>query len=353
MVKKVILVGGLALLIGAFFGWKHISAYMNGRESTLNDKAVRFVIDEQVSMEALAADLVAKKLLPSVHSFLTVASYKDLVIEKIGKGMYQIEPGTSCRALLNGFTLNAAGNGNAEIEVDVTFNNCQTIQNMCEKVAACLALKNEALENYILNGATLEKYGFTVESIPAMFLPNSYKMYYDTDAEQFVARMADEFKSFWNEDRMSKLVKVGLKSPSQAVTLASIVYGEQSKNSSEWPIIAGLYLNRLNTGMKLQSDPTFKFCWGDLLVGVQRLTFEHRTKDCPYNTYLYAGLPPGPISLPPTGVVDAVLNRDDNDYLFMCAQANYEGLHNFTKDYSAHAKNATQFQHWLASEIAQ
>lgn len=353
MVKKVILVGGLALLIGAFFGWKHISAYMNGRESTLNDKAVRFVIDEQVSMEALAADLVAKKLLPSVHSFLTVASYKDLVIEKIGKGMYQIEPGTSCRALLNGFTLNAAGNGNAEIEVDVTFNNCQTIQNMCEKVAACLALKNEALENYILDGATLEKYGFTVESIPAMFLPNSYKMYYDTDAEQFVARMADEFKSFWNADRMSKLMKVGLKSPSQAVTLASIVYGEQSKNSSEWPIIAGLYLNRLNTGMKLQSDPTFKFCWGDLLKGVQRLTFEHRTKDCPYNTYLYAGLPPGPISLPPTGVVDAVLNRDDNDYLFMCAQANYEGLHNFTKDYSAHAKNATQFQHWLASELAQ
>jgi UPF0755 protein len=353
MVKKIIVVGGIVLLVGAFFGWKHIAAFLNGREATLNDKAVRFVISDQQSLEEIAEDLVIQKLLSDKDAFLSVAAYKDLAIEKIGKGMYQIEPGTSCRALLNGFTLNAAGNGNAEIEVDVTFNNCQTIQDMCEKVAACLALKSEVLEQYILNGATLEKYDFTVESIPALFLPNSYKMYYDTDAEQFVARMAEEFKSFWNADRMSKLAKVGLKSPSQAVTLASIVYGEQSKNSSEWPIIAGLYLNRLNTGMKLQSDPTFKFCWGDQLKGVQRLTFEHRTKDCPYNTYLYAGLPPGPISLPPTGVVDAVLNRDNNNYLYMCAQANYEGLHNFTKEYSVHAKNATQFQNWLASELAQ
>lgn len=353
MVKKVILVGGLALLVSVFFGWKHVSAYINGRETTVNEKTIRFVVNDQQSIEAIASDLVDKKILSEKDAFIAVANYKQLTIERIGKGMYQIEPGTTCRALLNGFTLNSAGNGNAEVEVDVTFNNCKTIQDLCDKVAACLALKSEDLARFILSGETLEKYDFTAESIPAMFLPNSYKMYFDTDAAQFVARMAEEFKTFWNSERMSKLTQIGLKSPSQAVTLASIVYGEQSKNSSEWPIIAGLYLNRLKSGMKLQSDPTFKFCWGDQLKGVQRLTFEHRTKDCPYNTYLYAGLPPGPISLPPTAVVDAVLNRDNNNYLYMCAQANYEGLHNFTKDYSEHAKNATQFQNWLASELAQ
>jgi UPF0755 protein len=247
--------------------------------------------------------------------------------------------------------MNAAGNGNAEVEVSVTFNNCKTIQDVCEKVAACIAVKADELERFILSNETLNKYGFTTEQIPAMFLPNTYNMFYDTSKEAFLQRMADEFKKFWTADRMQRLKQVGLSSPSQAVTLASIVYGEQSKNPSEWPIIARLYLNRLNTGMKLQSDPTFKFCWGDQLEGVQRLTFEHRSKDCPYNTYLYAGLPPGPISIPPSGVVDAVLNPDNNDYLYMCAQSNYDGLHDFTKDYAQHAKNAAAFQKWLANEL--
>ena len=266
--------------------------------------------------------------------------------------MYRIESGTSYRQLLNGFTINSNGNGNAEVEVKVTFNNCATITDMCEKVAACIDIEAKELEDFILNGETLSKYGFTPETVAALFIPNSYNMFYDVTKEQFVDRMAQEFKNFWTPDRMAKLKKVGLESPSQAVTLASIVYGEQAKNQSEWPIIAGLYLNRLNTGMKLQSDPTFKFCWGDQLKGVQRLTFEHRSKDCPYNTYLYAGLPPGPISMPPAGVVDAVLNRDNNDYLYMCAQSNYDGLHDFAVDYATHDRNAKAFQNWLANELA-
>ena len=200
------------------------------------------------------------------------------------------------------------------------------------------------LEDYITNQETLNKYGFTLEQVPALFMPNSYRMYYDTSKEAFLERMAKEFKNFWTLARMEKLKEVGLKSPSQAVTLASIVYGEQSKNESEWPIIARLYLNRLNTGMKLQSDPTFKFCWGDQLEGVQRLTYEHRSKDCPYNTYLYAGLPPGPISMPPTGVVEAVLNPDKNNYLYMCAKEDFSGYHAFAETREQHEINANKYR---------
>lgn len=353
MFKKGLIVVAILGVVGVALGWKHIGAFMDGRKSTLNSSdAVRVVIDNSKSMEEIAKELEAKKLIDNVDAFLSLAEYKGLDNKKIGSGMYSIEPATSYRALLNGFTLNSNGNGNAEIEVEVTFNNCVTLKDMCDAVAKCIAVKSEDLQDYILSSETLSKYDFTPESVPALFMPNSYRMYYDTDAEQFVARMASEFKNFWNADRMAKLKQVGLKSPSQAVTLASIVYGEQSKNKSEWPIIARLYLNRLNTGMKLQSDPTFKFCWGDQLKGVQRLTYEHRSKDCPYNTYLYNGLPPGPISLPPTGVVDAVLNPDNNDYLYMCAQPNYDGLHNFAKDYAKHAAYATEFQNWLAGELA-
>lgn len=350
MLKKILIIGAVVLAVGIAFGWNHISAFMAGRTETENTKVEAFVLNSELTLEEIAIQLHSKKIVGDVNAFLNVAEYKGLTSEKLGSGMYQIAPGTDYRTLLNGFTKNSSGNGNAEVEVEVTFNNCATVYDLAGKVSKCIGADSTSIVRTILDGNTLAKYDFTVETIPALFLPNSYRMYYDTDAEQFVARMADEFKKFWTADRMAKLKKVGLTSPSQAVTLASIVYAEQAKNASEWPIIARLYLNRVNTGMKLESDPTFKFCWGDQLKGVQRLTYEHRSKDCPYNTYLHAGLPPGPISMPPTQVVEAVLNPDNNNYIFMCAQPNYDGLHNFAVDYATHQQNASVFQSWLAKQ---
>jgi len=112
-----------------------------------------------------------------------------------------------------------------------------------------------------------------------------------------------------------------------------------------------LYLNRINQGIKLQSDPTFKFCWGDKLEGVQRLLNVHRDIDCPYNTYKINGLPPGPICIPPTEVVDAVLNRDKNNYIFMMAKPDYTGRHDFRLQYADHERLAKIYQNWLAQEM--
>lgn len=344
--KKVVAGSIVVVLIGIalVFGWTPGMIYL---KKTANTKEVRVVVDNRHSLKEIAGDLEKAGVIKNADAFLAMAKYKNLTVENIEPGMYAFPAKTSYRDLLNSLK-----SGSFEVEVVVTFNNCKTIHDLCEKVSKCIAVESSELESYITSPETLNKYGFTLEQIPALFMPNSYKMYYDTGKEAFLERMAKEFKNFWTPARMEQLKAVGLKSPSQAVTLASIVYGEQSKNASEWPIIARLYLNRLNTGMKLQSDPTFKFCWGDQLEGVQRLTYEHRNKDCPYNTYLYAGLPPGPISMPPTGVVEAVLNPDNNDYLYMCAQPNYDGLHNFAKDYADHARYAKEFQTWLASEIA-
>lgn len=342
--KKLVFAAVAVMLIGValVFGWTPLMTYLKK-----TDKEARVIIDNRGSLEDIAADLKKAGVINDTDGFLSMAKSKELTIDKVEPGMYDFPAGTSYRDLLNSLR-----SGNFEVEVVVTFNNCKTIHDLCVKVSGAIMVDSTELENYITDQETLNKYGFTLEQVPALFMPNSYRMYYDTNKEAFLERMAKEFKNFWTPERMAKLKEVGLKSPSQAVTLASIVYGEQSKNESEWPIIARLYLNRLNTGMKLQSDPTFKFCWGDQLEGVQRLTYEHRNKDCPYNTYLYAGLPPGPISMPPTGVVEAVLNPDNNDYLYMCAQPNYDGLHNFAKDYADHAKYAAEFQKWLASEIA-
>lgn len=337
-------------LVCTILFWSKISVYLAGMKTTENAKTVSFYFDASKGLKGLADQLESEKIISNKDALLKVGEYKNLTGQRLASGKYEIESGTSFRTLLNGFTKNSAGNGNAEVEVEVTFNNCRDVYQMAGKVAKCLMIDSADLADMLTSDSTLEKYDFTSEQLPALFLPNTYKMFWDTDAEQFLVRMADEFKDFWTADRKSKLAKIGLNSPSEAVTLASIVYSEQSKNADEWPVIAGLYLNRIKQGIKLQSDPTFKFCWGDQLEGVQRLTYEHREIQCPYNTYCNDGLPPGPICIPPTQVVDAVLNRDNNNYIFMCAKPDYTGRHDFTVGYAEHAANAKKFQEWLSQQ---
>jgi UPF0755 protein len=353
MSKRKIIIGlGGSLLLLTLLLLPKLSLFRNSRVVTLNNSAsVTYFIKAPITVEALAEDLRKQGIIDKVDAFVDVAEYKELNKENIALGKYIIAPGTQYRTLLNGFTLNSAGNGNAEVEVDVTFNNCRDVYQMAGKISTKLAIDSLKLVDYLTQSETLKKYGFTAEQFPALFLPNTYKMYFDTDEKQFVERMATEFKNFWTPARLAKLKDLGLKSPSEAVTLASIVYSEQSRNKEEWPIIAGLYLNRIQQGIKLQSDPTFKFCWGDKLEGVQRLLNVHRDIICAYNTYQINGLPPGPICIPPAEVVDAVLNRDANKYIFMMAKPDYSGLHDFAVEYSKHLKYAKIYQNWLANEL--
>jgi UPF0755 protein len=348
--KKIILTAiAVVILIGAAIAIPKIGLFLKSRKESLNPKQLTFYIKEKTNVDQLALALKEAGVLDDVDAFKDVAAYKGLDETNIALGKYLIDPKTQYRTLLNGFTLNDAGNGNAEVEVDVTFNNCRDIQQIAGKVSKSILLDSAALVQLLTDSKTLNKYGFTPEQLPAMFIPNTYKLYFDTDEAAFVDRMASEFKNFWTADRMLKLKKIGLNSPSEAVTLASVVYSEQSVISDEWPVIAGLYLNRIEQGILLQSDPTFKFCWGDELNGVQRLLYVHRDRDCPYNTYLYKGLPPGPICVPPAGVVDAVLNPAQHEYIFMMAKPDFSKRHDFSKDYATHQRYAKIYQKWLTT----
>ena len=217
------------------------------------------------------------------------------------------------------------------------------------KVANCLMMDSTQLIEYLNDRKTYSSFGFNKEQFPAMFIPDTYKMFYDTDPEEFVKRMSDEYRKFWSKERKDKIAAIGLRSAPEVVTLASIVYSEQSRVEEEWPIIAGLYLNRLEQGIKLQSDPTFKFCWGKKLDGLQRLLFIHRDIDCPYNTYKIDGLPPGPICITPASAIEAVLNRKKHDYIFMMARPDFSHRHNFSKDYATHLRLAKVYQKWLST----
>lgn len=352
MSKKVILIVlGVLIVAGGLLLYPKWSLFTSSRITSINSKTQTFFIDQPLQLDELADKLKSEGLIDDPEAFIKVGQFKGITELNIALGKYVVEPSTQYRTLLNGFKLNSAGNGNAEVEVEVTFNDCRDIQELAGKVSASLLLDSADLSDILDDPKVMKRYGFSAEQFPAMFLPNTYRMYYDTDGEEFLERMAEEFKKFWTDERLAKLGKVGLNSPSQAVTLASIVYSEQSRHADEWPIIAGLYLNRLNKGIKLQSDPTFKFCWGRELDNVQRLLNVHREIDCPYNTYRINGLPPGPICIPPSGVVDAVLNRAEVDYIFMCAKPDYSGKHNFAVSGDDHARNAEIFQKWLAAEL--
>lgn len=323
-----------------------INAYFGGDNETLNENQVDFYISSNSTVNAVIDSLIHHKIIDNKDDFQAVIDYKELKDNQFGAGKYNINPNTKYKTLINGFTTNRLGNGNREVEVDITFNSCKDIRDIAGKVSAQIEMDSTEFINYILSDSILQKYGFSKARMRAMFIPNTYRFYWDTDHVQFVKSMANEFKKFWSPKRIEKLSKSNLKTQSDVVTLASIVYKEQSNQKQEWRTIAGLYLNRLRLGIRLQSDPTFRYCWGDVLDGVETLTYEHRDRDCPYNTYIYAGLPPGPICIPPSQVVDAVLNAENNDYLYMCAKPDGNGLHNFARTLRQHNRNAIAYRAW-------
>lgn len=351
MFKKIAIVALVLLVVAGVVLSPKISLYLASVTKTNAVSNPDFYFRNERGLVGLAEQLEEEGFVSSADKVIKVGSYKGLDSSRLAAGYYRVERGVSIKDLLNGFTVNSLGNGNAEQEVDVSFNFSRDVEHLGGKVAKYLMFDSLDFHRVATNPQVLASYGFTKEQFPALFLPNTYSFYWDTKPEQFIKRMSEEFKQFWTAERIGKLKNIGLSTPSQASTLASIVYSEQSRVSDEWPIIAGLYLNRIRTGVALQSDPTFKFCWGRELDTVQRLLYIHRDIDCPYNTYKYKGLPPGPICVVPAKVIDAVLNAEKNSYIFMIAQANNSMRHHFTKDYAEHQRNAKIYQKWLKNRI--
>lgn len=230
--------------------------------------------------------------------------------------------------------------------VNVTFNNVRLIADLPEKITANLQIGPEdftaALAKFIDNN----EYGFNENNIIAMFIPNTYEVYYNISGEKLVERMHFEYEKFWNDTRKQKAEALGM-TPIEVSTLASIVKAESIKKD-ESAIIAGLYINRIKNGIPLQADPTLVFAAGDFTI--KRVLNEHKEIDSPYNTYLNRGLPPGPINMPSIHAIDAVLNYKQHDYLYMCAKEDFSGYHNFATNHRDHINNANRYQRALSIE---
>ncbi|MBL0741625.1 endolytic transglycosylase MltG [Chryseolinea lacunae] len=230
--------------------------------------------------------------------------------------------------------------------VKITFNNVRLIPDLSEKITRNLIMTPDEFQAALIAFAMNNSSGFNKETVMAMFIPNTYEVYNNITPQNLVARMHKEYDLFWTEARKEKAKALGY-TPIEVSTLASIVQAESIK-PEEAPIIASLYLNRLSKGIALQADPTLVFAVGDFTL--KRVLNGHKQIDSPYNTYKYPGLPPGPINLPEIRSIDAVLNRAETNYYYMCAREDFSGFHNFTNSYEEHMRNAARYQKALTIE---
>ena len=328
--KKIIIIIILCVLLlagiaGGVFFRTFFAENVQNRETVV-------VVPPGATFEQVMDTLRKHEMLKSEASFKKTADVLKYKTIRIGK--YDI---SGCRTNLDLVRLLRRGQ---HYPVKFTFNNVRTVDQLVERVGHKFFFEPEELSSLLHDGSYMQKFGLSDTTAVCLFIPNTYDIYYDITAEDFLNRMNDYYGQFWNEKRMQDAEAIGL-TPVQVATLASIVE-EENMRPSEKAVIAGLYINRLNKGMLLQSDPTVKFAIGDFAR--KRILNADLQIDSPYNTYKYKGLPPGPIRIPEASTMDSVLHYRHHNYLYMCAKEDFSGYHNFTANAAEHARNAARYR---------
>ena len=293
-------------------------------------------INSTDDFETIKKRLYSDSIIINKKSFEWLAKKLDYP-KYIKSGHYIIKNGMNNNQLLNMLR------SGSQTPVKFTFNNIRTIEQLATRIDEQLEIDSLSFLNAVKENTTLKEIGFNNNNYAALFIPNTYELYWNIDAEEFVEKMINEYNRFWNEDRLNKAKSLNI-TPIDVTILASIVNKETSK-TSEMPRIAGVYLNRLKRNWLLQADPTLVFALGDFEI--KRVLDIHKEIDSPYNTYKYVGLPPGPICIPSIAAIDAVLNAEKHKYFYFCAKDDMSGYHVFARNIREHNINAEKYRRAL------
>ena len=324
---------GVLFLSGAITASVFLGRIYKPNVSLEYQKDVYVYIPTGATFDDVLQILSDEGIIISSSSFRWISEQK-LYTNNIKSGRYLLKDGMNNNELVN---LLRSGR---QTPIDVVFNNIRTKEEFAGKIASQLELDSLEILNAMLDTAFLYQVDLNAFNVSSLFIPNTYEFYWNTTVTSFLSRMVAEHHHFWNNSRQAKAKRLNL-TKEEVVTLASIVEKE-TLQKSEQPIVAGLYINRLRKGMKLQSDPTVIFAIGDF--SIRRVLKKDLKYDSPYNTYKYKGLPIGPISLPSIRAIDAVLNYQKHDYLFMCAKEDFSGYHNFAQNAVQHYANAAKYR---------
>ena len=330
--RKIIIIGIALGIIFAIVGV--LGLYLFSRK--LKKDYTLFIYPE-ASYEVVVNELISNKVITDKIAFEIIA--KALKYPALVKpGRYVLRRGMSyfetIRKLRSG----------AQTPIKLTIPSKRNISELLQYISSKFAFSYDSLKKEIDKKEFYDSTEFNEYTLIALFIPNTYEFYWTTSPAKFLRRMYKYYKSFWQQNaRQEKAKQIGF-SPLEIITIASIVQ-EETNVKNEYSKIAGVYINRLEKGMKLQADPTVRFALKDF--GLKRVLLKHLKLKSPYNTYKYKGLPPGPINNPYPQVIDAVLNYEKHNYLFFCASPELDGTHLFAKNYTQHKKNAEKYQNTL------
>lgn len=294
---------------------------------TENGEKVSLYIPTGADYQYVKNEIVAMNVLKSEKAFNWLAK-KANYDENVHPGRYVLVDGMTNQQLITMLRMGY------QTPVKVVFNNMRTVEQLAGRISEQIEADSTSIVDAI----------YATDNVDATtFIPNTYEFYWNTTAEDFVNKMVVEYNRFWNETRLEKAKNIKLTQREVSI-LASIIDKETSK-TSEMPRIAGVYMNRLNKRWPLQADPTLIFALGD--YNIRRVLDVHKNIDSPYNTYKYAGLPPGPICIPSIAAIDAVLNAEKHNYYYFCAKDDLSGYHVFAKNINEHNRNAEKYRRAL------
>ena len=349
MRKIIIFILIITLFIGGYIAYPYYNIYRIKDQATFesinNDVVLLLPSDRVLKVKDLSEFLLNEKIINNENDFIHLADYKNITEKVIPfKKIKLLKKWNTYNSLLN--NINYAIENHKEI-VNVIFNNARTTEDIAGKVSHFIIADSATTSLAFNNDSIINHYGFNKETWPTFFLPNTYECYTSISPEEFIQMMAKEYKKFWNTERIEKAKKINL-SQSEVTILASIVLAEQRVKYEEHDTIAGIYINRLNKGMFLESCPTVIYAHNDFTIN--RVLNKHLEIDSPYNTYKKPGLPPGPICIPEPRVIDAVLNYKKHDYLFMCAKPGYTSSHYFSTTNAQHERHSNEYSKWADKE---
>jgi len=306
------------------------------RENVRVDAPVRISVPTGSTFDDLSDTLRRAGVLRSERTFIITARFKAFR-RNVRPGSYLIEPGMSNNKMVN---MLSAG---LQAPVNVTFNNIRTLDELAGIIGNQIEADSASLMAFFSDEANYAADGFDRRTIISVFIPDTYQVYWSVDASGFYRRMLREYNAYWNEERKAKAEAIDL-TPVEVSVLASIV-DEEASRVDEKPRIAGVYLNRLRNGIPLQADPTVKYAVNDFTL--RRILNKHLEVDSPYNTYLFKGLPPGPIRCPSRSGLESVLNAEAHSYLYFVAKPDGSGYHHFSHTLAEHNRYAAAYRREL------
>ncbi|MEW2922333.1 endolytic transglycosylase MltG [Muricauda sp. ANG21] len=331
----------LGLIICGFVAYQIYSAIFSPNTRFNNEEAYVFIASDATFSELKES---LEPLLEDLATFEAVAQRKGY-IGNIRAGKYALKKGMNNNEIIN--TLRSAN-----LPVNVSFNNQESLALLAGRISEQIEADSLSLLQAFNDPGFLNETSFDEDTKLGMYLPNTYEFFWNTSAEEFRDRMLKEYQRYWTEERLQKAKNLGL-TPSQVIALAAVVQKETAK-VDERPRVAGVYLNRIRKGILLQADPTVIFAikkqTGNYDTIIKRVLYRDLEMDSPYNTYKYAGVPPGPITMPDISSIEAVLNPEKHDYLYFVADVSNFGYHKFAKTLAQHNRNKAQYIQWLNAQ---